>query len=84
MRFREVTALYLETYERRVSDNHPTLRGKATQLARFWRFIAERYPEVESCAQILPAHARAFVPAAIDRGRAERRAGHDDSTTVHG
>jgi integrase len=84
-RFRAVTALYLEAYERRVSDNHPTLRSKASQLARFWRFIAERYPEVESCREVVPAHARAFVPAAIEQGRAERRlTDRQDSGTVHG
>jgi integrase len=72
-RFRAVTALYLETYAQRVSDTHTSLRNKATNLARFWRFIAERYPELGGCSELLPAHARAYVPAAIEQSRAAPR-----------
>ena len=77
-RFRAVTALYLETYAQRVSDTHTSLRNKATNLARFWRFIAERYPELGGCGELLPAHARAFVPAAIEQSRAAQRKPDDE------
>ena len=45
-RFREVTALYLATYETRISDVYATRRHKVIALAHFWRFLAQRYPEV--------------------------------------
>jgi integrase len=77
-RFRAVTALYLETYAQRVSDTHTSLRNKATNLARFWRFIAERYPELGGCGELLPVHARAFVPVAIEQSRAAQRNPDDE------
>ena len=77
-RFRVVTALYLESYAQRVSDTHTSLRNKATNLARFWRFIAERYPELGGCGELLPAHARAFVPVAIEQSRAAQRKPDDE------
>jgi integrase len=77
-RFRAVTTLYLETYAQRVSDTHTSLRNKATNVARFWRFIAERYPELDGCGELLPAHARAFVPAAIEQSRAAQRKPDDE------
>jgi hypothetical protein len=53
-RFQEVTALYLETYETRISDVYVTRRHKVIALAHFWRFIAQRYPEVRSSADVSP------------------------------
>ncbi|MDQ3675288.1 MAG: hypothetical protein M3401_00565 [Actinomycetota bacterium] len=85
-RFRDVTGRYLETYAQRISDNHSTLRNKASHLARFWRFIAEHHPEVAGCRDVLPAHARAYIPAAIAQGRAARRqaGGEKDTDTAAG
>lgn len=84
-RFREVTALYVDSYAQRVSDHHTTLRNKAGHLARFWRFIDEQFPEVTGAHEVLPAHARAFIPHAIAAGRGERRGGREEDTqTAHG
>jgi integrase len=83
--FRQITALYLETYARRIHCVYGTLQHKVNALARFWRFIAERYPEIESCSDVLPVHARAFVPYAIEEGRCVQRTnplGKEDRTTV--
>ncbi len=85
-RFRAVSVLYLETYSVRVSDVYPTLRHKQVALAHFWRFIDERFPEVRSSADVRPAHARAFIPHAIERARAVRRRPESDDrdrTTGH-
>jgi len=71
--FRTITALYLETYAARISQVYATLQHKAYSLTHFWQFIAETYPEVRSCADVLPQHARAFVPQAIARGRQVQR-----------
>jgi hypothetical protein len=67
--FRTVTALYLETYATRITPVYATQRCKATALGYFWRFIAGRYPKVASSADVLPAHARAYVPYAIAQAR---------------
>jgi integrase len=84
--FRPITTLYLETFARRISAVYGTLQHKVRALARFWRFLAERYPEVRSCSEVLPQHARAFVPYAIEQGRRVQRnstLGGDDRTTVN-
>ena len=67
--FRPITALYLETFARRISAVYGTLQHKVRALARFWRFLDERFPEVHTCSEVLPQHARAFVPYAIEQGR---------------
>ncbi len=85
-RFRPVTALYLESYAARVSHVYATLRHKVYSLSHFWCFLDERYPEVAGCAEVLPLHARAFVPHAIERGRRVRRgeaAREEDRLTPH-
>ncbi len=66
-RFQEVTILYLETYTARISDLYASQRQKATALGHFWRFLSERYPNVNTSADVLPAHARAYVPFAIEQ-----------------
>src|SRR5258708_911185 len=84
--FRPITALYLETFARRISAVYGTLQHKVRALARFWRFLAEKYPEVHCCSEVLPQHARAFVPYAIEEGRRVQRnrtLGADDRTTVN-
>ncbi len=78
-RFRQVTALYLDTFAARISPVYETLRHKSYSLAHFWRFIAHTYPEVHSCAEVLPSHARAFIPYAIERGRRIQRGRIEDT-----
>jgi len=86
-RFREVQVLYLETYAQRISDVYATTRHKHNSLEHMWCFIDERFPEVAGCAQVRPAHVRAFVPHAITQARAgQRRHPHldgGDSLTAH-
>ncbi len=57
-----MTVLYLETYIARVSDSYTTRRGKTIAIAHFWRFLAERHPEVTSPAQVRPLHLREYIP----------------------
>lgn len=77
-RFRPLTTLYLETYSRRISSIYSTLRHKLIALARFWRFIDENFPQVGSCAELTPAHARGFVPYQITEARKVRRGNKED------
>lgn len=72
-RFRQVTILYLETYEARVSDVYRTLRHKSIALAHFWRFIHEKHRNVKCCSAVLPRHVRDYIPYAITRARAVQR-----------
>jgi integrase len=82
-RFREVTALYLATYETRISDVYVTRRHKVIALAHFWRFLAQRYPEVRGSAEVSPAQARSYIPCAIERAREVRRGrAADDATRI--
>src|SRR5260370_3716362 len=76
--FRQVTSLYLNTYAQRISAVYATLRGKLYALTHFWRFMAQTFPEVRSCAEILTAHVRAFIPYAIERGRSLTRGRPED------
>ena len=76
--FRQVTSLYLNTYALRISSVYATLRGKLYSLTHFWRFVSQTFPEVRTCAEILPAHARAFIPYAIERGRSLTRGRPED------
>jgi integrase len=86
-RFRDVHVLYLEAYQRRISDVYATTRHKHNSLEHFWCFIDERFPEVAGCAQVRPAHGRAFIPAALERARTvQRRPGlgaREDRMTAH-
>lgn len=68
-RFRAATALYLETYATRITPLYASQRCKASALGYFWRFMSDRYPEVASSADVLPAHARAYVPYVIAQAR---------------
>lgn len=76
--FKPLTTLYLDTYSRRISSVYGTLRHKLIALARFWRFIDEHFPEVRSCAELTPRHARGFVPYQIEEARKVRRGNKDD------
>ena len=68
-RFRAATTLYLETYATRITPLYASQRCKASALGYFWRFMSDRYPEVASSADVLPAHARAYVPYVIAQAR---------------
>jgi integrase len=82
--FRDVTVLYLDTYAARISDVYATMQHKQTALAHLWRFIDHHHPEVTSSAEVTPAHARAFVPHALELARQVRRADIDgDTVTAH-
>jgi integrase len=81
-RFRAVTTLYLETYSTRISDTYTSLRHKAIALAHFWCFVHDSCPEVKTCAGVLPAHARAYIPHALERARQARRGGPKDDVRI--
>lgn len=84
-RFKEVTALYLETYSVRISSVHSTLRHKLIALAHLWRFIDDEHPEVSGCFELVPAQVKAFVPHMIEKARTVRRGDGDvgDRLTAH-
>jgi hypothetical protein len=72
-RFRQVTILYLETYEARVSAVYRTLRHKSIALAHFWNFMAEKHSDVKHCSAVLPRHIRDYIPYAVARARSVQR-----------
>ena len=72
-RFRPAHVMYLEAYQERISDVYATTRHKHNSLEHFWCFIGERFPEVGGCSEIRPAHARAFIPEAIELARRVQR-----------
>ena len=72
-RFRAVHVLYLEQYQQRISDVYATTRHKHNSLEHFWCFIDQRYPEIQRCAEVRPAHVRAFIPEAIELARRVQR-----------
>ncbi|MGA2987285.1 MAG: site-specific integrase [Terriglobia bacterium] len=80
-RFRLVSTLYLETYATRISDVYATRRSKALVLGQFWRFISGQYPDVASCSQVLPVHARAFIAYALKQ-RGTTQTAHAWAITV--
>jgi integrase len=80
-RFRVVTVQYLEEYRVRIAPVYTTMRAKGIALGHWWRYIEAEHPDVSSCAEVRPRHARGFLPWA--RARAEsvrRRSAHDDGT----
>lgn len=85
--FAETVAVYLETYARRLSDVYATLRHKSRSLAHFFTYITTHHPHVTSCAEITPAHARGFIPYALELARTVQRAsdrkGTNDRTTAY-
>ncbi|OIQ80574.1 tyrosine recombinase XerD [mine drainage metagenome] len=84
--FRQVAGLYLEHYSRRLSDNYATLQHKARALAHFFTYLQATHPQVTSCAQITPAHARGFVGHAVEQARTVQRGRHKgsgDTTSAH-
>ena len=80
--FRAVTGLYVEVYSTRISDLYTTQRQKVNALGHFWRFVALRHPEIASSAEVLPIHARAYIPYAIERARELGRGGEQHEATA--
>jgi integrase len=83
--FQELAGLYLEHYSRRLSDSYATLQHKARALGHFFTYLQATHPEVSSCAQITPAHARGFVSYTVEKSRTVQRGRHkgEDSTSAH-
>jgi integrase len=72
-RFRAIHILYLDAYADRISNVYATARHKHNSLEHFWCFLDERFPEITRCEQVLPAHARAFIPYALEKARQAQR-----------
>jgi site-specific recombinase XerD len=85
--FRPVTILYMTMYSQRISNNYSTIRTKIRSLAYFWTYLAQQHPEIALCQQILPHHARGFVPWALSTARSLQRStateGTEDRTTTY-
>lgn len=81
--FQAVTTLYLEGHLARIGSTYGTLRSKINSLAHWWRFVAETYPEVRQCRDVLPYHGRAFIDHALDLAQKLQRsnAGVTDGKT---
>ena len=87
-RFREVTRIYLEQAKLRNGYAHSTMKSRISSLARFWRFVEERFPEVETAREIGRRHGLAFRDQMIEESRTNRRVdkdtGQDDHLTPYG
>lgn len=87
-RFREVTRLYVEQAKLRNGYAHSTSKTRVNSLARFWRFVAEHFPGVESAREIRRDHGLAFRDRMIEESRTNRRVdkdtGEDDRLTPYG
>lgn len=85
--FRPVTTLYMTMYSQRISSNYSTIRTKIRSLAYFWTYLVEQHPDIGACRQILPQHARGFVPWALATARSVQRStstkGTEDRTTTY-
>jgi site-specific recombinase XerD len=85
--FRAVTTLYMRAYAQRISNNYSTIRTKIRSLAYFWSYLVEQHPEISECRQVLPHHARGFVPWALATARSVQRStatkGTGDRTTTY-
>ena len=85
--FDKVTVAYVTAYQQRVSRNYSTTRTKIRSLAYFWAYMTEEHPGITACRQILPHHARGFVPWALAKARTVQRStgrkGTEDRTTTY-
>jgi integrase len=80
-RFREVTIRYLDEYKARIAPAYNTLRAKAIALGHWWSYVDTTHPEIESCTEVRPKHARGFLLWAKTRAASvRRRSAHDDGT----
>ena len=76
-RFREVTKVYIEQAKLRNGYAHSTLKARVYNLARFWSFLAERFPEVRSARAVAREHGLAFRDQMIEESRTNRRVDKD-------
>lgn len=85
--FDAVTVAYMTAYQQRVSRNYSTTRTKIRSLAYFWQYMTEEHPGITACRQILPHHARGFVPWALAKARTVQRStsrkGTEDRSTTY-
>ncbi len=85
--FDTVSILYMHAYQQRISRNYSTTCTKIRSLAYFWQYLREEHPEITACRQVLPHHARGFVPWALVKARAVQRGsnrkGTEDRTTTY-
>lgn len=86
--FREVTLIYLQDYQNRISSRYSTLRSKLQGLARFWRFMKAAFPDIVSSADVRPEHIQAYIPHSLASARANSRKGpsgisHGSTTANH-
>lgn len=87
-RFAALTVAYLEHARTRLGYTHGTIKARVQNIARFWSFIAENFPEVDEPAKLRPEHGRAFLHASIEHSRTVRRGPgaegrQDDRLTVY-
>ena len=86
-RFRAAHQLYLETYQRRISDVYPTTRHKHNALEHLWLFLEDRFPEISGTQDVRRAHLLAFIPHARERAREVQRGhpglGDEERSTAH-
>ncbi len=87
-RFEAVTVDYLKEAIVRFDYAHSTVKHRAFNIARFWKWIDENHPEIQSAAEITPEHGRSFVEATIAHSRSSRRgieadSGKDDRLTPY-
>ena len=84
-RFRAVTIGYLDEFRTRVAPVDSSVREKSIALGHWWSFIEAQHPEVGSCADIRPVHARGFLEYAQQRARVKRRRlANDDGSQDRG
>jgi integrase len=79
-RFREVTRVYVEQAKLRNGYAHSTLRARVQTLARFWRFVGERFPDIGSARDVGRDHGLAFRDAMVAESRVNRRVDKDTGT----
>ena len=87
-RFAPLTVCYLEHARSRLGYTHGTIKARVQNIARFWWFIEETYPEIDEPAKLRPEHGRAFLHASIEHSRTVRRGPgadgrEDDRLTVY-
>ena len=87
-RFAPLTVCYLEHARSRLGYTHGTIKARVQNIARFWWFIEETYPEIDEPAKLRPEHGRAFLQASIEHSRTVRRGPgadgrEDDRLTVY-
>ena len=76
---------YLDEFCTRVAPVYSSVRGKSIALGHWWAFVDAHHPDVGSCADVRPIHARGFLEYADQRARAKRRhLANDDGSQDRG